>query len=140
MSRDLPFRAGRVQIVSFWQRPSAFTCSYYSFLHTSQHTVQLSKHTATTCSFAFLSELSTLTVAATAMSTLSFLVVLSALFFNIVFAQEASIVYPTTAAPSATIVPNLRGYTYAGCWNETTYVPGTDGARALQNGMSVWHT
>lgn len=74
---------------------------------------------------------------AAAMSTLSFL---WALLLTVACAQDTSIVYPTTAAASATAVPSIRGYTYAGCWNETTYVPGTDGARALQDGMQVRHS
>ena len=52
-------------------------------------------------------------------------------------AQQQSIIYPTTAAASATAVPSAHGYTYAGCWNETTQVPNTNGLRALANGNSV---
>lgn len=52
-------------------------------------------------------------------------------------AQTTSIIYPTTAAPSATIVPGLHDYQYAGCWNETTGIPGSGGLRALNNGNTV---
>lgn len=52
-------------------------------------------------------------------------------------ATAQTIVNPTTAAPSATIVASASGYAYAGCWNETVHVPGTDGARALSDGNSV---
>ncbi|KAF2722373.1 hypothetical protein K431DRAFT_245310 [Polychaeton citri CBS 116435] len=49
-------------------------------------------------------------------------------------AQDSTIVYPTTAAASATILPSASGYTYAGCYNETVNYPGSSGARALQDG------
>lgn len=67
-------------------------------------------------------------------STLSVLLA----YLNLAFAQQ-SIVYPTTAAASATPLPSLYGYTYAGCYNETTGIPGAGGARALDQmtGKSV---
>lgn len=49
----------------------------------------------------------------------------------LVAAQDTNIVYPTTAGPSATPLPNADGYTYAGCWNETIDVAGSGGVRAL---------
>lgn len=52
-------------------------------------------------------------------------------------AQGTSIVYPTTAAPSATIAPGIHNYEYAGCWNETTGFPDSGGLRALNNGNIV---
>lgn len=48
-----------------------------------------------------------------------------------------AIIYPTTAAPSATIVPGLHNYEYAGCWNETLSIPDSGGVRALNNGNIV---
>ena len=51
--------------------------------------------------------------------------------------QDTSIINPTTAAPSATPLPSAKGYTYAGCWNETVGVTGASGARALSGGMQV---
>ena len=61
--------------------------------------------------------------------------VLSALFFTLTFAQDTSIVYPTTAAASATPLPSGSGYTYAGCYNETTGL--LDGVRAISGGQNV---
>ena len=52
------------------------------------------------------------------------------------FAAAQSIVNPTTAAASATAVPTVFGYVYAGCFNETTGFPGSGGRRALSD-MSV---
>jgi hypothetical protein len=69
------------------------------------------------------------------MSTHFLLHILISLLFTTVFAQDTSIVYPTTAAASATPLPSGSGYTYAGCYNETTGI--LDGVRALQNGMMV---
>lgn len=63
----------------------------------------------------------------------NFLLLLTAL----ATAQETSIIYPTTAAPSATIVPGIHDYEYAGCWNETTGFPDSGGLRALNNGNIV---
>jgi len=62
---------------------------------------------------------------------------LLAVLVTVVFAQDASIVNPTTAAPSATALPSAHGYTYVGCWNETVGVASADGARALSGGTSV---
>lgn len=60
------------------------------------------------------------------------------LLVALVAAQDStSIVYPTTAAPSATIVPGLNNYEYAGCWNETTGIPNSGGLRALNGGNAV---
>lgn len=57
---------------------------------------------------------------------------------TLVVAQDTSIVIPTTAAPSATPLPNAEGYTYAGCWNETVEVAKAGGVRALaERGNSV---
>jgi len=53
------------------------------------------------------------------------------------FAQDTSIVNPTTAAPSATALAASNGYSYVGCYNETVGIPNTDGARALTGGMNV---
>lgn len=61
--------------------------------------------------------------------------ILSAFFFALTFAQDATIVYPTTAAASATPLPSGSGYTYAGCYNETTGI--LDGARAISGGQNV---
>lgn len=53
-------------------------------------------------------------------------------------AAQQTIVNPTTAAPNAGPLPTgIDGYTYAGCWNETTGIPGGGGARALQQGQTV---
>ncbi|EME81283.1 uncharacterized protein MYCFIDRAFT_176579 [Pseudocercospora fijiensis CIRAD86] len=48
--------------------------------------------------------------------------------------QDPKIVYPTTAAPSATPLASAYGYVYAGCWNETVSVANSGGIRALSNG------
>ncbi|TKA83721.1 hypothetical protein B0A55_00271 [Friedmanniomyces simplex] len=58
------------------------------------------------------------------------------LLFTSVLAQDASIVNPTTAAPSATALATAKGYTYVGCWNETVGVANSNGARALSGGMT----
>lgn len=50
---------------------------------------------------------------------------------------QESIVNPTTAASTATPLPSASGYAYVGCFNETTGVPNTGGARALAGGNSV---
>ncbi|KAK4614763.1 WSC domain-containing protein [Fulvia fulva] len=55
-------------------------------------------------------------------------------------AQDTSIVYPTTAAPTATTVPSLNGYTFAGCWNETDRLTEGGGARALQGNTTASNT
>lgn len=54
----------------------------------------------------------------------------------ICFTAAQSIVEPTTAAASATALASAYGYTYAGCYNETTGIAGAGGARALPD-MSV---
>lgn len=56
---------------------------------------------------------------------------------TLVRAQDTSIVYPTTAAASATVLTGGHGYAYIGCWNETTGIPGAGGARALSGGSEV---
>lgn len=64
-----------------------------------------------------------------------------ALLFSatLVAAQDTTtaIIYPTTAAPTATIVPGIHSYEYAGCWNETLSIPDAGGIRALSNGNIV---
>ncbi|EME42182.1 hypothetical protein DOTSEDRAFT_73114 [Dothistroma septosporum NZE10] len=57
-----------------------------------------------------------------------------------VSAQDTSIVYPTTAAPTATTLPSLNGYTFAGCWNETDGFTQDGGARALQGNNTASNT
>lgn len=61
----------------------------------------------------------------------------SVLLANLSQAQSPTIVYPTTAASTATPLPSAHGYTYIGCYNETTGIPGAGGARALSGGNSV---
>ncbi|KAK5119512.1 hypothetical protein LTR85_007612 [Meristemomyces frigidus] len=51
-----------------------------------------------------------------------------------------SIVNPTTAAASATALASAYGYTYAGCYNETTGFAGSGGARALADMSSANNT
>ena len=51
--------------------------------------------------------------------------------------QGTSIIYPTTAAPGATALPSANGYSYVGCWNETTGIPQAQGSRALTGGKEV---
>jgi hypothetical protein len=38
------------------------------------------------------------------------------------------------ATTTASIAGGTNGYSYAGCWNETTSVAGTNGVRALSGG------
>ncbi|GAB7360852.1 hypothetical protein MBLNU230_g0838t1 [Neophaeotheca triangularis] len=51
-------------------------------------------------------------------------------------AQSASgtIVYPTSAAPSATTIPSGSGFEYVGCYNETVGFEEAGGVRAVQEG------
>lgn len=44
---------------------------------------------------------------------------------------------PSLAATSAVIGTGSNGYTYAGCYNETTGVTGSSGVRALTGGSMV---
>lgn len=68
------------------------------------------------------------------------LLLLAALYASLVLAQQdTSIVYPTTAAATATPLPSAHGYTYAGCYNETTRIKNAGGVRALPD-MSVRKT
>lgn len=55
----------------------------------------------------------------------------AALFAGAVTAQGDGIVYPTTASSGVMPVATSQGYVYAGCWNESTNVVGSGGARAL---------
>ena len=60
---------------------------------------------------------------------------------SLVLAQGSqTIVYPTTAAPSATAAATSHGYVYAGCWNETIHIEGTGGQRALPANASANNT
>lgn len=60
-----------------------------------------------------------------------------ALLARCVRAQDTSIINPTTAAASAAPLQTASGYSYVGCWNETTGIANAGGARALTGGMSV---
>lgn len=44
---------------------------------------------------------------------------------------------PSPAAKGTQPGPNTNGYTYVGCWNETTGIRGSGGVRALANGGMV---
>ncbi|KAH9845868.1 putative fungistatic metabolite [Teratosphaeria destructans] len=55
-------------------------------------------------------------------------------FLTAVGLAQETIVNPTTAAAGATPLPSASGYTYVGCWNETTGFPGAGGVRALSGG------
>ncbi|TKA30489.1 hypothetical protein B0A50_02717 [Salinomyces thailandicus] len=69
------------------------------------------------------------------------LLLLAALYASLVLAQQdTSIVYPTTAAATATPLPSAHGYTYAGCYNETTRIKNAGGVRALPDMSSANNT
>ena len=75
-------------------------------------------------------------------SVLRALICALTILFGLVAAQDTSIVIPTTAASSATPLPSVGGYSYAGCWNETTNVANAGGVRALGesgNVVSILH-
>lgn len=65
----------------------------------------------------------------------SLLTLLSLLALALALAQSTT-TSPSTASP--TIVQSIPGskYAYFGCWNETTSVSGTGGARALDGGQN----
>ncbi|KXL42051.1 hypothetical protein M433DRAFT_154169 [Acidomyces richmondensis BFW] len=56
------------------------------------------------------------------------------LLITLAKAQDKSVIYPTTSAASATVLPDGYGYVYIGCCNETTGIPAVRGARALSGG------
>jgi hypothetical protein len=75
---------------------------------------------------------------ALAMSILSILLFLCALPFSMAAFGHRQVVFrPTTAAPSATALASGFGYSYVGCWNETTGYKSNGGARALSGGKDV---
>lgn len=47
---------------------------------------------------------------------------------------------PEIANSTAVVGAGAHGYTYAGCYNETTGISGSSGARALANGAMVCDT
>lgn len=59
------------------------------------------------------------------------------LLITLAKAQDKSVIYPTTSAASATVLPDGYGYVYIGCCNETTGIPAVRGARALSGGSGV---
>lgn len=56
--------------------------------------------------------------------------------FAVASAQSSTAASDASSAV-ATAAAGTNGYTYAGCWNETTGVEGTTGARALSGGKMV---
>ena len=74
-----------------------------------------------------------------AMSALSSLLFCYAYIVAVVAGQLQSVLKASAAAPSATALAGAHGYTYIGCWNETTDFRSNNGARALTGGKDVCH-
>ena len=70
-------------------------------------------------------------LASTIISALSLFAVASAQSST---ASASSASASATSAVAASIAAGSNGYSYVGCWNETTGIEGTSGARALSGG------
>ena len=61
--------------------------------------------------------------------------------YNLSFAATATttaaLIGPSQVAEGVEAGQGSNGYSYQGCYNETTGIPGTNGARALANGNMV---